>query len=153
MFCAATVVVTTPVLDVWRPRDQHISPAETLAPSAALGQHPEVFRGRDMLWFVDNESACSTLVRGASSQEDVAGIAECTHLVVMALGCRIWWEWVDTKANPSDGLSRDGLQCPRYGARAVEAKLPDWHVMQFNARRFEAIHSTYGLDRTLDEWF
>ena len=25
---------------------------------------------------------------------------------------RTWYEWIDSKSNPSDGLSREGLSCP-----------------------------------------
>ena len=28
------------------------------------------------------------------------------------MGCRAWFEWIDSKSNPSDGLSRDGLEDP-----------------------------------------
>ena len=32
------------------------------------------------------------------------------HLMMGDLDCDIWWEWIDSDSNPSDGLSRAGLQ-------------------------------------------
>ena len=74
--------------------------------------------------------SCSTLIRGASREEDVNMMAEITQLVAMDLQCHIWFEWVDSKANPSDGLSRVGPACPRFGARACAAIEPPWSALQ-----------------------
>ena len=32
-----------------------------------------------------------------------------THLRCAQLSCRIWFEWLPTDSNPSDGLSRSGI--------------------------------------------
>ena len=93
---------------------------------SALCDAPEIFSDCDVIWFVDNEAACSTLVRGASRESDVNDIAELTHLHSLKLRCRIWYEWIDSKSNPSDGLSRQGLDCPLFGTRAAEATEPQW---------------------------
>ena len=123
---AGTLLVPTEVVDLWCPRRQQIYAAESLAPACALWQHHHYLQDRDIIAFVDNEAACSTLVRGASKQGDVDLIAECTHLLLMRLRCRCWWEWVDTGANASDGLSRHGTKCPVYGRVAVEPPAPAW---------------------------
>ena len=54
--------------------------------------------------------AVAALVRGTSSQEDVHEIVQATHLTLHRLSTRVWWEWIDSSSNPSDGLSRCGLQ-------------------------------------------
>ena len=59
--------------------------------------------------FVDNEAAVSTLIRGTSVAEDSALMAELLHALCLILGCRLWVEWIDSESNPSDGLSREGL--------------------------------------------
>ena len=123
---ARTLLLDPLVVSLWKPRSQQIYPAETFAPLAALMDSPEVFANSDVLWFIDNEAACSTLIRGASREEDVGTIAELTHLHLLRLQCRVWFEWIDSKANPSDPLSRVGLECPLFGHLAREAKQPEW---------------------------
>ena len=139
---AATLLLDARITALWKPRKQQIFPAESLAPSAALANHPQVFAHCDVRWFVDNESACSTLIRGASREEDVNGIAECTHLLAMRLNTRLWFEWVDSKANPSDGLSRQGLECPLFGSLAVHALQPAWQLEAKYVARLRAVAST-----------
>ena len=89
-------------------RKTQIAACEGIAVPQALLRHPEVFRNTDVTWYIDNEAACSSLVRGSSSQEDIGLISAATHRILMELNCRIWWEWIDSDSNPSDGLSRDG---------------------------------------------
>ena len=61
------------------------------------------------MWFIDNEAACSSMVRGGSTAEDVAEIAAIAHLLLLKFQIKVWFEWIDSDSNPSDGLSRDGL--------------------------------------------
>ena len=141
MRIARTMLVLSEVVSIWNDREQQIFIAETMVPITALHCNPELFRDRDVIWFVDNESACSTLIRGASKEEDVNGIAECTQFQCLHLNTRIWYEWVDTKANPADKLSRDGLDAEDYGYIAQEALVPDWQSEPDEFRRFDQIRS------------
>ena len=95
--------------DSWIERKQQIFPAEAVAPLAVLLNHPEEVRGRDVIFFVDNEAAVAACIRGASRCDDVGLIVQATQWEALKLGCRLWFEWIDSKSNPSDGLSRDGL--------------------------------------------
>ena len=63
----------------------------------------------DIIWFVDNQGAASSLAKGSSGVQDVDRIVALSHLVWARLRARVWIEWVDSKANISDGISRDGL--------------------------------------------
>ena len=141
--CAGWMTVEPRVTEVWKPRTQQIFPAEVLAVSAALANHPESFRNRDVSWFIDNESDCSTLIRGASCEEDVCSIAECTALMAMRLNCRIWYEWVDSNAIPSDGRSRLGAADPRYGSISTKGATPEWHALGTDAERFREIQRRF----------
>ena len=67
------------------------------------------------------------------------GIAECTQLLAMRLGVRIWYEWVDSGANPSDGLSRLGLQCPLFGSQATDAQQPAWQFLACTTDRLRTV--------------
>ena len=136
---AATLLLDERIPSLWKPRQTQIFPAESLAPSVAIALHRDILQGRDVRWFVDNEAACSTLIRGASKEEDVNGIAECTQILAMRLELRIWYEWVDSKANCSDGLSRLGLNCPDYGPQAITAPQPPWQLLPCFANRLQFV--------------
>ena len=69
-----------------------------------------LLRSRDVLWFIDNESAAAASIRGASREPDVELIVQVAHLLWLHLGCRVWLEWIDSHSNPADGLSRAGLE-------------------------------------------
>ena len=59
--------------------------------------------------FVDDEAAASSIIRGAPRCEDVGDIVQSLHWLLLKYSIRLWVEWIDSKSNPSDGLSRDGL--------------------------------------------
>jgi hypothetical protein len=71
---------------------------------------PDQVAERDVVWFVDNEAAVSSLIRGTSRSGDVGHIAAIAQLRLLQLGASPWFEWIDSHSNPSDGLSRDGLE-------------------------------------------
>ena len=96
--------------DSWIERRQQIFPAEAVAPLAVLLEHPEELRGRGIFFFIDNEAAVAACIRGASRCDDVGLIVQAIQWEALNLGCRCWFEWIDSKSNPSDGLSRDGLE-------------------------------------------
>ena len=90
----------------WCRRKQQIYAAETFAVIAAVSNLQFLVAGRDILIFVDNEAAASTLIRGASKEEDVQNLAHQFHWQLLHLGSRAWIEWIDTGSNPADGWSR-----------------------------------------------
>ena len=70
---------------------------------------PSLLADQDLLWFVDNEAAASAMIRGSSGFRDVDQIVQLSSILLLRLRARLWIEWVNSDANPSDGLSRDGL--------------------------------------------
>ena len=136
-----TCVVPQECLDGWIPRRQQIFPGETLCGLAVPWFHFDRLRHQDLLWFIDNEGACSALIRGASRQPDVHLIAQFSSLLLHSLGSRSWYEWVDTESNCSDGLSRDGLRDAWTAAQNwdiceypfPEALLPDTFLEVFKS--------------------
>ena len=92
------------------PRKTQIFAAEAVAVLTALILAPESISNRELVWFIDNEAALSSLIRGTSRAEDVGHIAACTQLAMMDRSCTAWYEWVDSASNPADGLSRDGVK-------------------------------------------
>jgi len=142
---ARTLLLDHEVVKLWCPRRQQIFAAEALAPSTAMANGPDTFLNRDVIWFIDNEGACSTLIRGACSPEDITCIAECTMMLTVKFCMRIWYECIDTSANPSDGLSRDGLDCPLLGRWASEGCQPEWQFLKDHLDRLKFI-SSQGYD-------
>ena len=107
-----TLLIDQCFLSMLLQRKTQIFAAETIVGLIVPLLCPELVRGRDVTWFIDNEAAVSSLIRGTSRSEDVGHIAAAAQLAMMAVGARVWYEWVDTKSNPSDGLSRGGLSDP-----------------------------------------
>ena len=114
----------------WSHRKQQIFPAESVVLALATwALHPHL-RGKDVVWFIDNEAAASCAIRGCSSIPEVETAVQVAHLLWLALGCRVWVEWIDSKSNPSDGLSRLGLRDPwtlEQGWRLSMPCDPPWH--------------------------
>ena len=79
---------------------------------AAAYNLSDQLRGLDVVCFIDNEAAATAAIRGTSGQEDVNSIVQPAHLFWMYLDVRAWIWWVDSNSNPSDGLSRLGLEDP-----------------------------------------
>ena len=82
-----------------------------------------------MVWSIDNEAAASAGIRGSSDEPEVEIAVQVAHLIWLHLRCRVWIEWIDSKSNPADGLSRDGLQdqwTRQQGWQLSEAAEPPW---------------------------
>ena len=80
------------------------------------------FAGQDIIWFADNEASVTTIIRGACTPNDINDFAGAT-MAMMALQ---WLEWIDSNSNPADGLSRQELADPLFGAIASVPSLPTW---------------------------
>ena len=74
-------LVPSEVTDTWITRHQQIYPGETLCGLLVPWVHGDLLEGRDLLWFVDNEAAVSSLIKGSSGQEDVHTIVQLSHLI------------------------------------------------------------------------
>ena len=46
---------------------------------------------------------------------EVSLIMDAAVIAHAHFGARMWFEWIDSKSNPSDGLSREGLKCKVAG--------------------------------------
>ena len=115
------------VVESWEERKTQIYPAETYAVYAAIWTHAEQLAGLDVIAFVDNEAAASSIIRGRC--DDVGDIVQSLHWLLLKYSIRLWVEWIDSKSNPSDGLSRLGLLDPwtlQQGWSLDEGSLPPW---------------------------
>ena len=102
-------VVSHTELSALQCRMQQITACEMMPVLYFLLSHSSLVAGRDVLWWIDNQASVSLLIKGSSSQQDLAAISAAVHLYSAHLGCRLWFEWIPTDLNCSDGLSRDGV--------------------------------------------
>ena len=124
-------------------KQTYITPAEAFAVYAALAQHSPDLQAQDLFVFIDNEAAAAALIRGDSTSHDIAVLAQACQWIALAHDIRIWFEWVDTASNISDGLSRDGLADEWTCAQG-------WHLAEGNAPPRVDLNSLQTLvDRTL----
>ena len=120
------------VLQSLKVRKTQIYAAEVFAILAAVHEHLIELASRDVIFFIDNEAACAAMVRGSSSEEDVGAVVNAVHWLLFRVDCRPWFEWVDSKSNCSDGLSRDGLEdvwTIAQGWQLKEGKMPPWNAI------------------------
>ena len=116
-------------------RRQQIMAMEAFAAIAAPTVSPELFQDKEIIWFVDNESAVSSLIRGASRPEDVNHVAAVSTVTFAKLNSKVWFEWIDTESNPADGLSRQGVSDP------WTAEQP-WDCVDLGDRDWSAVFDT-----------
>ena len=105
-----TCVVPQKEIDLWIPRKQQIFVGGISLWISSSNLSGDCLKNCDILWWVDNEAAVASFVRVSSSQDDVHEVVQATHLLLHGLSSRVWWEWIDSSSNPSDGLSRSGLE-------------------------------------------
>ena len=63
---------------------------------------------------LDNVAAVVTLVRGRSSNPDLAKLGHLIHLAFFAFRAQGYWEYVQSKSNWADDISRLGFDDPRW---------------------------------------
>jgi len=96
----------------WRGEAEGINQGELYAANVLAWSAPDIFRGKDMIWFIDNTSAESALVKSGSATESMSRLALQAAAFFTALGARVWFEHIPSEDNPSDALSRAGFADP-----------------------------------------
>jgi hypothetical protein len=135
---AGSIDVPAEVMNSFLHRETQIYACESFAGPVAAWNWAKHWKGRDVMWFVDNTAALSAMLKGSSPAQDVAHLMEIMHLRLAFFSCRIWLEWVDSAANPSDGLSRDGYfdkWTLAQGWSLEQLTIPPWdelHSLAFN---------------------
>ena len=105
---------------LWQPAETHIAQLELSMVLYALVERPDLFRNRHGLWFLDNVAAVMTLVRGRSSNADLAKLGHLIHLALFALRAQGYWEYVQSKSNWADDISRLGVNDPWWRCHGFE---------------------------------
>ena len=87
---------------------------------------PDLFRGRDVILFIDNVGALMGLANGYSRDVDAARLINVFHVMNAALQANIWFEFVPSAANLADQPSRGELGLlQELGSRPFDVEWPD----------------------------
>ena len=86
--------------------DNYVTRGEIVAQLAAFYSKPELFAGRRVISFIDNATALSNLVNGYASKADMAKFVNMFHVAILALDIEWYGEWVPSKANVADIMTR-----------------------------------------------
>ena len=106
----------------------YICQLELLAVVVALLTFPDLFAGRLVHIFVDNEAAKSNLISGYSPHPDSARLVHEYHVQVAHLTCYPWLSFVYSQDNIADLPSRASFQLlRRLKAVRRDAVLPSLH--------------------------
>ena len=119
------------VIQAFLPRETQISPLEALAVLQMTLLFQQDLANRDVIWWVDNTSVCSGLIKGASTASDLAQLTLVINLLWASMGCRVYVDYVPSDSNVADGLSRDGMQdswtqAQQWGLQ--QAHCVPWHL-------------------------
>ena len=111
-------------------RKAQIIPLELTA-AGMLFTYQEHLRGRDVIFFIDNQSVCCALTKGSSRSWDIQPMCFAWHLFCLQAGCRVWIEWVPSESNPADILSRESASLYETTSGAIDTLLlPPWGDMR-----------------------
>lgn len=111
-------------------RRNQIQAGELLGALSAIYTCAERLRGLRVIHFVDNQGALASLISGSSIARDLLAIASVFQILVVAMGIRLWLEFVESDANVADGPSRllaawaGSTLCRSIGAKVIRAKIP-----------------------------
>ena len=90
-------------------RRQQVGQLEALAAVCPYESAPAVFRGADVLHFIDNTSALYGVVKGSSPQVDSQRIISALHIAQIVGRFATWFSYVPSKSNISDLPSRGAI--------------------------------------------
>ena len=93
-----------------------------------LTSAPDTLRDVDLIWWIDNRSACSALVKGATPTEPATRMSLVSHAALASRGVAAYFEWIDSDANPADPLSRLGFDDDWVACQLSCGRWRKWNV-------------------------
>ena len=132
--------------DRWKAKEQYIAHVEQAALVMVILGDCYPLQGRDAFWFIDNSVALSAMVKGTSSEPDLARATAALHLALAAKSCRMWFEYVESDSNWADEPSRklwESTFLHRHGFEARPGYVPAWPWIEEDGRvaRIFPLHS------------
>ena len=107
LYRSCSTVTPTDILFSLAPRQTQIIPLELIAAIGLIHTFPSVSEGKEVIFFIDNQSVCGALTKGISHSRDIQFLSTGFHAMCAKIGCKVWIEWVPSKSNPADILSRE----------------------------------------------
>ena len=103
------------------------------------------FRQCTGVWYIDNIASLMSLLKGRSDNEDLDHMSQLIHLLLFHLQCSLWFEWIQSKSNWSDGISRTGFQdlfVRQFNFRCHTTTVVEllWHLPLFAVSRVFQLH-------------
>ena len=109
--------IPSTIYQLWTPGEKKIAQLELLMVLFGLLARPHKFRNRRGIWFIDNTAALMALIKGRSDSPDLEAMSHLIHMALYALKCWIYWEWIPSKSNWSDAVSRLGFADPWFKSK------------------------------------
>ena len=98
------------IYHMWGDRKTYIAQLELLAVFVAMVELADLVRRSHGLWCIDNIAALMALVKGTSGVPSMDQLTKAIHLGAFALEAQAYYEYVESKANWSDEISRLGIK-------------------------------------------
>jgi hypothetical protein len=111
------------VYHLWGDRKTYIAQLELLAVFVAIVELAGLVRRSHGLWCIDNVAALMALVKGCSGVPSMDQMAKAIHLGAFSLEAQAYYEYVESKANWADEISREGMK----GSWAAKNKFTTRH--------------------------
>jgi hypothetical protein len=128
-------VVTIPqrMYDMWDSSPWKSAQQELPMVLVGLLSDTHSFRGARGIWFIDNVAALMAVVRGRSDNRELDHLAGMIHAVLFSLQTWMYFEWIQSKSNWADGISRYGSKDSwharhNFSCREVSVPLEVWHL-------------------------
>eukprot|EP00439_Symbiodinium_sp_Y106_P072794 s2368_g13.t1 len=94
------------------PGDHKIAQLELAMVLYALAARAQSFPDRRGFWYIDNIAVLMSLIRGRSSSPDLERLAQLIHVAMFALRTSFFFEYIPSKTNWADAVSRVGFEDP-----------------------------------------
>ena len=109
---ALVLTVDRRLFSLWNEHPAKIAQLELCVVVMTIASFASSLRAHHGLWFVDNIASLMSLIKGRSATVELDAMAGMVHAMLCGLHCMIYWEWVASADNWSDGVSRLGLSDP-----------------------------------------
>ena len=137
--------VKIPIYRVMEPNSPLLSLLQSLTVTHRwiLRRHPQ-WHGRDLVWYEDNSVVLAALIKGSRGNPQLDAAVMVVHTAISCLGCRIWFEYIESESNCADEPSRLLARSPwplENGFVMHEAPSPIWPWKQSVKGLTEAVRS------------